>query len=358
MLTWSGRFLLLVLCCGASASAQKPLNVPPVPITAPSAQAGPVTLRVVVTDKPGKPIRGLKQEDFTLLDNRQPTAIRSFEAHESEAGHQDAEAVKLVIDDVNTNFSEVSIVRTQIEKFLRGNGGHLPYETAVYLLTDSGINQVTPVSSDGNALADVLHKSEGQLHEIPRSAGFYGAEERLEISLRSLSGLATHLAQAQGRKLLVWLSPGWPIFDNPSVMISPQQQRNFFSAIVGLSGTLQQGNITLYSIDPLGTTDAATSRTFLWESFTRPVTKPSKANPGNLALQVFAVHSGGFVRSGSNDIAGEIARCAEDTTAWYTLSFDPQRADSPDTWHDIQVKVNQPGVVVRTSNGYYAQPER
>jgi len=352
-----GRVCVVLLCCQAGALAQKPLDVPPVPVQAPaSAHSGPVTLDVVVTDKSGKPIRGLKRADFTLLDNRQPAAIRAFEAHEIETPHGDAQTLLLVIDDVNANFNDVSIVRTQIEKFLRDNGGHLPYQAAIYLLTDTALNQVTPVSSDGNALADVLHKSEGQLHDIPRSAGFYGAEERYEISLRSMAALSAHLAQAPGRKLLVWLSPGWPIFDNPNVMISPQQQRNFFSGVVGLSSTLQQGNITLYAVDPLGTADAATGRTFLWEGFMKPVTKPSKANPGNLALQVFAVHSGGFVRSGSNDIAGEIAKCANDASAWYTLSFDPQRADSPDTWHDVQVKVDQAGMVVRTSNGYYAQP--
>jgi VWFA-related protein len=356
MLTQWGRFCLVFVCCGVSALAQKPLDVPPVAAQPPAAQSGPITLDVVVTDKGGHPIRGLKQEDFTLLDNKQPVAIHSFEAHDLETPHDDPRALFLVIDDVNADFSVISIVRTQIENFLHANGGHLPVPTAIFLLTDAGLSQVTPVSSDGNALADVLHKSQGQLHEIPRSAGFYGGEERLQISLQGLSALATRLSQASGRKLVVWLGPGWPIFDNPNVMISSQQQRNFFSAIVNLSSTLRQSEITLYAIDPLGTVDAASSRTFLWENFTKPVTKPTKSDPGNLALQVFAVHSGGIVLSGSNDITGEIAKCANDESAWYSLTFDPQRGDTPDAWHDVQVKVDKPGTVVRTSNGYYAQP--
>jgi VWFA-related protein len=327
-----------------------------VAIQPPAPQSGSVTLDVVVTDKGGHPIRGLKREDFTVLDNRQPAAIRSFDAHDIAAAQNDPQMLMLVIDDVNANFSEVSIVRTQIEAFLRANGGHLPFQTGIFLMTDHGISQVTPMSSDGNALADVVHKSEGALHEIPRSAGFYGAEERLDISLKSIATLTTQMARAPGRKLLVWIGPGWPVFDNPGLIISPQQQRNLFSMIVGLSSTLEQGHITVDSVDPLGTEDAATARTFLWENFTKPVTKPSKSNPGNLALQVFAVHSGGLVFSGSNDITGEIAKCAGDGSAWYTLSFDSQRGDSPDTWHDVQVKLDKPGVVVRTSNGYYAQP--
>ena len=354
MMRWGG-FCLVLMCCGGSALAQKPLDVPAVAGQPGASQSGPITLDVVVTDKGGHPVEGLKQEDFALLDDRQPAAIRSLEAHEARTSHDDAQALFLLIDDVNANFNSVSIVRTQIENFLHANGGHLPLPTAIFLLTDTGLSQVTSVSSDGNALVDTLHKSQGQLHSLPRG-GFYGAEERLGVSLRGISGLVAHIGPGPGRKLVVWIGPGWPIFDSPGIEVSSQQQGKFFSTIVGLSSALEQGDIRLYAVDPLGTADAASARTFLWENFTKPVTKPSKANPGNLALQVFATHSGGLALSGSNDITGEIAKCAGDATAWYTITFDPGRADSPNTWHDVQVKVDKPGTIVRTSNGYYAQP--
>jgi hypothetical protein len=62
------------------------------------------------------------------------------------------------------------------------------------------------------------------------------------------------------------------------------------------------------------------------------------------------------VVSGSNDITGEIEKCANDASAWYSMTFDPQRPDAPNTWHDVVGKVDKPGVKVRTINGYYAQP--
>jgi VWFA-related protein len=357
MLTRWSRSGLILVCCAASAFAQKPLDVPSVAPQAPAPSSSPITLTVVVTDKSGNPIPGLTQADFTLLDNKQPTAIRSFQAHELDTEtHKDSQALILVIDDVNANFSIVSVVRTQIENFLRGNGGHLPIPVGIFVLTDTGLSEVAPVSNDGNALATVLHQKDGQLHDIPRSAGFYGAEERVELSLRALGTLGTYLEKADGHKLVVWIGPGWPIFDNPNIIISPQQQRNFFSTIVGLSSLLRQADVSIYSVDPVGPSDAASSRNFLWENFTKPVTKPTKSDPGDLALQVFAVHSGGEVQSGSNDITGEIARCAQDTKAWYTLTFDPQKPDAPNTWHDLLVKVDKPGLKVRTDNGYYAQP--
>ena len=353
-----GRWCLAVVFCGASALAQKPLDLPPVTTTPPASTSGPIALDVVVTDKGGNPIRGLTQADFTLLDNKQPAAIRSFAAHEAGATAEksDSEAIILLIDDVNGNFNDVSTVRTQIENYLRATGGHLAVPVGIFMLTDTGLTQLTPISSDGTALANILHGKEGSLHNIPRAAGFYGAEERMQISLNAMEGLEKYLGGATGRKLVVWIGPAWPIFDNPNVIISQQQQRNMFSAIVDLSSTLREAGITIYSIDPLGPSDAASARNFLWESFTKPVTRPNKSDPGNLALQVFAVHSGGTVQAGSNDITGEIGKVAKDAEAWYTLTFDPQKADSPNAWHDIAVKVDKPDVKVRTDNGYYAQP--
>ena len=119
---------------------------------------------------------------------------------------------------------------------------------------------------------------------------------------------------------MVWIGPGWPIFDTPDVQVSPQQQGRFFSTIVGLSSELEREDIRLYAVDPLGTADAASSRTFLWESFTKPVTKPGKG-VGALGQQRY--HRRGckvrrgcegvvfdHVRSGPGGFAEYVARCS------------------------------------------------
>ncbi|MGA8529687.1 MAG: VWA domain-containing protein [Acidobacteriaceae bacterium] len=318
--------------------------------------SGPITLNVVVTDKAGHPIRGLQKSDFTLLDDRQPTEIRSFAANESSAPNAPPVGVFFVIDEVNTGFDAVSIEREQIEDFLHRNGGHLSVPTAIFVLSDDGLSQLTTVSTDGNTLASVLHQKNGELRALGRSGGFYGGTDRLDISLRGLGSLSNYLARAQGRKLVIWISPGWWTFDNPNVIISDKQQRTFFSTIVAYSAAMRNADMTLYAVDPRGTNDAGNLNEFIWQSFLKPAKRPSQAQPGDLALQVLAEHSGGRVLLGSNDVAGEIAACADDASVWYTITFDRSRADKADTWHDLQVKVDKPAVTVRTENGYYAQP--
>lgn len=349
---------LILLGCTAVALAQKPLTVPTPPAEQPGSSrgpSGPMSFDVVVTDKAGHPVHGLQQSDFTVVDDKQVTPIRGFEAHDLEnQGNQ--EAIFLVMDDVNADFNEISIERSQIENYLRSDGGHLAIPVAIFLLTDTGLEQITSVSSDGNQLADVLHSKNGQLRELRRSAGFWGASERLDICLRAMDRFARYVGQAKGRKLAIWISPGWPIFDNPNIIIGEREQQQILRTVVSFSDELRQADVTLYSIDPLGPVDAASGRTFLWENFTKPVVKESQAQPGDLALQVLVQHTGGKVLVGSNDLTAEIRQCAQDALGWYTLAFDPQRGESRETWHSVEVRVNKPDTVVRTRNGYYAQP--
>lgn len=353
------RWLSLALvCCTVTVAAQQPMPTPKVPLPEGAApQGGPLAFNVVVTDKAGHPIRGLQKSDFTLLDDHQPSEIRSFAAHDWSQPNTAPEGVFLVIDEVNTGFNNVSIEREQIENYLRRDGGHLPVPMGIFVLTDTGLSQLTKISTDGNDLANTLHQKNGELRALTRSGGFYGGTDRLDVSLRGLSSLTDYLARAEGRKLVIWISPGWWMFDNPNVIVSAKQQQTFFSLLVGYRAAMRKADMTLYMVDPRGTNDAGDMYSFLWQSFLKPVKRPNQTQPGNVALQVVAKHSGGLVLFGSNDITGEIAKCADDASAWYTLTFDPRLADKADTWHDVEVKVDKPGVTVRTRNGYYAQPQ-
>ena len=61
--------------------------------------------------------------------------------------------------------------------------------------------------------------------------------------------------------------------------IDEKQQQQLFADIVGLSTQFRQARITLYSIDPLGTADAASSRIFYWQNFLKGVSKPRQVQP-------------------------------------------------------------------------------
>src|SRR5271156_2812950 len=113
-----------------------------------------ITLDVVVTDKSGKPVSGLQEQDFTLLDNKQPQKILSFKAVQGNAKPADPPVeVILLIDEVNATFSKVSFGRQEVEKFLKRDGGELPRPVSLAVLSDSGIAMANATTQDGNALA-------------------------------------------------------------------------------------------------------------------------------------------------------------------------------------------------------------
>jgi VWFA-related protein len=338
---------LLLLALSSSAALSAPQHTPP---SQPG--AGPIYLDVVVTRKSVPPVSGLQQQDFTLIDNKLPQTITSFRALSGSAHVE----VLLVVDAVNVDFEKVAFVREEVDKFLRADGGHLPQPTALAFFTDQGTQVQEGLSTDGNALSAALEKYTVGLRTIRRSSA-YGASDRFNLSIQALRELASREAQRPGRKIILWVSPGWPLLSGPSAeaLLDSKQQQQLFANVVALSTQLLQARITLYSIDPLGAAENELRASY-YEEFVKGVKEPSQVLPGNLALQVIATQSGGLALNYNNDVSALLRQCLADTQAYYELSFDPPPADQQDEYHHLEVKVAKPGLTARTRQGYYAQP--
>jgi VWFA-related protein len=339
-----GIFLLAPLLSASTTLAQQ--NPPPAP---PSNSR--IYLDVVVTPNSGPPVAGLQQQDFTLLDNKAPQAITSFQAF---SGSEAPVSVILVIDAVNTGYETIAYERNEIDKFLRANGGRLAHPTALAIITDTGSQIQQDFSTDGAAVSAAFDKYAIGLRDLRRSAGFYGAVERLQLSLQALSQLAAREAPLPGRKIVLWVSPGWPFLSGPRVVYDSKQERQIFDNIVSVTTQLRAARVTLYSIDPRGTNASETS-VFYYQEFLKGVTKPSQASAGNLGLQVLATQTGGLVFHSSNDVSGLLQQCVADAQAWYEISFDPPRGE-PDEYHHLEVRVAKPGLIARTRQSYYSLP--
>ena len=349
---WIYIFCFLLVSGFARRNGPAGQSGPPVSVPAVSA-ARLMTLDVVVTDKSGKPVSGLEQRDFTLLDNKQPREIVSFHAVEAGAAAADPPVeVVLLVDTINnTSFKDVAFERSEIEKFLRRNGGALAQPVSMVVFSDSGVTGATPFR-DGNAvIADLNRKLDP--HTFNRAQGDYDPYERIQVSLGVLQKLADYEAARPGRKLVIWISPGWPylFFD------SNRQEQEPFGTIVAVSDGLRRARITLYNIDPLGVADAGSLRTSDYRRYLKAAKTAEHASYGNLALQVLASQSGGRVLNSGNDVAGEIAACVADASGFYVLSFDGHPGDGPNEYHALEIHIGKPGLTARTRSGYYAQPE-
>ena len=112
----------LFFCSSLSGFAQQgasssPLTPPTESATSSSGRR--ITLDVVVTDKSGKPVPGLQQQDFTVLDDKQPQKILSFSAtDETGEATGSPEQVILLVDAVNNSFDGVGYERLQPQLML------------------------------------------------------------------------------------------------------------------------------------------------------------------------------------------------------------------------------------------------
>jgi VWFA-related protein len=311
-----------------------------------------ILLNVVVAPKSGTPVSGLQKQDFALADNKGPQTIKSFRAV---TAAQEPVSVILLIDAVNTDFDRVSYVREQVMKFLRQDNGKLSHPTSIAVLTDKGTQIEKGFSTDGNALSGSLDHYTIGLRQISRSAGFWGAQDRLNISLTAVRQLMAYGATIPGRKVLLWVSPGWPLLSGPGINLGAKEQQQIFGEVVGFSQQLQQANMTLYSINPLGPNESLVRQDY-YQVFVKGVSKSNQTNLADLSIQVLSIQSGGLTLNGSNDMIGSIEKCLADANAWYEITFDPAVAEQPNEYHHIEVQVDKPGLLARTRQGYYAQP--
>jgi VWFA-related protein len=352
-------FLFLPLFALGQNAASPQLQPRPVTPTVPApAPDRKIILDVKVTEKSGAAVRGLQKQDFTMLDDKQSQNIVSFQAVDGEASAPSDPPVEviMVVDAVNASPQTVSYERGEVKKYLLRNGGKLEQPVSLVVFTDGGTKIQDGSSRDGNALAALYDQYETGVRSINRSQGYYGAAERFDLSLKTLTEIAQGARGRPGRKLVIWISPGWPLLTGPDTELSHKDAHQIFDSIVSFSVLLRQARITLYNVDPLGVADAAEIRTSYYEEFLKGVKSPSRAVPANLSLQVLAVQSGGRVLNSSNDLTAEIAECAADANAFYVLSFNANPADQADEYHSVVVKVDRPGTTVRTRDGYYAGP--
>jgi VWFA-related protein len=243
-------------------------------------------------------------------------------------------------------------VRQEIEKYLARNGGHLDRPASLLVFTNTGIDSGSGPTTNGNALAAEVSQFDNHLRTIGPGEGVNGAIERYYASLKAIAEIAERESNRPGRKLLIWAGPGWPMLDSVNVEIGLEAQRQNFDAIVRLSTILREARMSVYSISSADSGVGASA----YGGYLKGVKSAAKSNPGDLALKVLAVQSGGRVLGPDNNMAAQIESCVEDSNYGYTISLDPPRADRANEYHDLKVIVDKPGLTARTNTGYYGQP--
>lgn len=250
----------VALAISSAAPAQQPRPEP----KATSAQSLPnqgtikakvrmVLLDVVATDSKGQPVRGLRQEDFSVFEEEKPQQVTSFEFHTpaSDSARRNAKPLDLpnlppntflsyptsldrspltilLYDLLNTSLEDQPFARQEIVKFFRSK----PFGSrfAIFALTDK-LCLLQGFTDDERALLAAINGSSSQLSasglfppigpRIPNTFSMlYKVEDdarsyplarfRAERTIQAFADIARFVHGLPGRKNLIWLSGGFP----------------------------------------------------------------------------------------------------------------------------------------------------
>ncbi|HVC45651.1 MAG TPA: VWA domain-containing protein [Terracidiphilus sp.] len=314
-----------------------------------------LTLNIAVADKSGQPVRGLTQAQFTLLDNKKPLNILNFHEVTAVTPQDPAQAV-ILIDGIDSPLSRIADVRRRIADYLRAAGPQLPMPMSLAFLTDQGLKTQEEPTRDPKVLLANLENNPlpQQVHAITTDYNFE-ADFR-QKSLGAVDLLTQHLSNRPGRKLIIWVTPGWLSFESQTVQKSRDQLNQLFTYITNLNTVLRRADIALYQVDPGSATGHFRAGESQYGSFLHGASSADDADNADIMLSVLAIQSGGLVLYGSNDIMGLISQCLADASAYYEVTVQTPIPGHADGAHRITVKMPDKHMKARTRTLYYAIP--
>ena len=288
----------------ASVSAQDPAQ--PAPTFRSSVDI--VTLHTTVRDGDGRPLRGLRQNDFTVLDNGERRAIKMFQADNAAA----VSAAFLV--DVSGSMSDrLPLARDVFRNTLQAmRPGH---DEAALFTFDTRVDERQPFTRDFAGLSAVL----GRIEPFGSTSLYDMVADTAE---RVRTSPSAHAA-------LVVITDG---FDTSSRK-TPRE----------VAAIANAANIPIYVV----ATTASSDREAVSDD-------EGAARPYGVNLRDLAAWSGGDVLVASTPLEAQSAAAAlvQELRHQYVLGID---AAATSEWRRVEVQVKKKGAIVRARSGYFGK---
>jgi VWFA-related protein len=231
-----------------------------------------VLVDVIVTDKQGKLVTGLKQDDFAVQEKGKNQKIAFFSpaseeqkppapelppgiySNKPEYRSPGGPLMVLLLDAANTPFKDQAYARQQMLKFVREQ--YKPGQRMAIFTLTNGLSILQDFTSDPNVLLGALQKYQPASQEMPNAAAprvpstssdagqgaqlatagmvermrefqniqlAYVQDRRVETTTAAMRGLARILGGIPGRKSVVWVTAAFPFSLIP-------ENRNFSEA--------------------------------------------------------------------------------------------------------------------------------
>jgi VWFA-related protein len=267
-----------------------------------------VVLDVVVQDRDGHPVRGLKREDFIVSENKAPQTVRNFDAFSP--AQQPALPFKmsplppgtftdispfatggplniLLLDALNTPMADQAYVRYQLEQYVKhvqpgtriaifGLTTHLillqgftadpeVLRNAVEhkliprasVLLDDPVSGAPSTDSLTDTLADLgpsMAQTAANVAQFEAQAQSFKLDLRVRYTLDAFHNLGVYLNSFPGRKNVMWFSGSFPLDVMPDETLTDPfaTEAEYSEELRDTSNLLTQSQVAVYPIDARG----------------------------------------------------------------------------------------------------------
>lgn len=354
-----------------------------------------VTVDVVVTDKKGQPVPGLKGEDFTIEENGKKQKVAVFVPPGANkvtpaprmpgilSNHPDSIVpagipMVLLLDATNSPFKDQAYGRLQMLKYVAEQSESAP-PVAVLTLTDQlrvlqqftndpqvltmAIKNFKPKAPILQPLTDSSAAIQAQLGEFANLQVGYDLERRTQITLEAMHSLARMLGGLQGRKNVVWLTAQLPFDLIPEERaISEEQLRADLpaqgrqrSVDVNAAGSLAAEQRALHAQDIReAEAQLASAGIAIYPVDMRGLMVSGIDVATTGTMEEIASETGGKAYTNQNEIKLGVALAASDEKASYLLGYYPDNKKWDGKYRAIKIKLAQNGTQIRHRKGYYA----
>lgn len=327
-----------------------------------------VVLDLVVTDKHGNLVTNCTANDFKVYENGVQQQIRNFEPpqpdrklpavalkdHNGRDNWGNAPLTMLVIDEMNTPFSELAYSRYEVNRYLKAQPALMPEPTMVLWLNDYGFHPLTSFTRDRQALLTAVTKHSGSL---PSKLMRGDSVARLAESFSALQQIALFSRGSSGSKKIIWVGRGFPGVNVEQ--LSSKDQDTFNKAVHSTLDLLLASRVSVDVIDPTEMLNPEPNATIGGDMSDMPddptllTSSPPDPFAATFNFSSFSRQTGGQYFYGRNDIDREIATSSSHANSFYTLTYSPSSAIQDNTYRKIVVRMSNPNLVVQTKQGYY-----
>src|SRR5215475_2900745 len=363
-----------------------------------------VQVDAVVTDKNGKHIEDLTEGDFELLVDGKKQQLTHFShvslppvKHELAAKKKDDGAVAsesmptrqiapeevrrtiaFVVDDMGLSPSSMALTRETLRKFVSeqmqdgdlvaiirtGSGlGMLEQFTSDKRILYTAVEKLVwnPLSRDmmptfddtsgADAMDDIQAEQQAEQQAVADSFAEFQETSFTTGTLGATSFVVRSLRNFPGRKSVILLSDGFRINSKTNNDNTTQQLLQNLENLVELAN---RSSVVIYSIDAKGLQPFMPGADVAGRpSDTAHTDALQTAQEALEGLNYVSRETGGFTVVNTNDLNIGIEEALYDQQSYYLLGFDPDSEKFDRRRHSIKVKVNRPGLTVRTRSGFF-----